>query len=369
VIDLLNSGPQDYSGTFGEAQKELLKQSEELIKAIADGKIPTKEQLGKYKNVCKALKKGIDAWKDDIKKQFPEPRTAEINKLLTDINQEGTNLQDLLDCNGTGYAPQIDPEPKQKGGPAFEEIVLFTCNFELGKAAALKIGELMVKEPVEDTSKTIVALFTGADIGASITGLSWGITEPIEHEFNQYFNTGKKGIVEKFQSSYFNTKTVQTGVVSAPQSVVITGGEGDLDKDISLALEFIKSQKRNLKDKVIILGYSWGGVLSMHLSRKLKNSGISVDFLIIIDAANGFWSDEVNRSIPTNVRETQNFWQDKPKLEGTFLEWSRGYPASGSNVVNIKVTQVGGGIQANHTNIPDYVLKSGIVQTIISKIK
>jgi hypothetical protein len=110
------------------------------------------------------------------------------------------------------------------------------------------------------------------------------------------------------------------------------------------------------------------------MTRKLQEKGIDVTFLATIDAANGFWSNEVNRTIPSNVNETHNFFQENSDFPFGlsslgFNNWSRGYPATGSNVTNIKVSYVSTGVTANHTNIDEFVLQQGISQTIITKLK
>ncbi len=62
--------------------------------------------------------------------------------------------------------------------------------------------------------------------------------------------------------------------------------------------------------------------------------------MVLLDAANGFYSDKVDRNIPNNVSETQNFYQENssfPIMGETIKNWSRGYPAIGLNVLNLNV--------------------------------
>ena len=103
-------------------------------------------------------------------------------------------------------------------------------------------------------------------------------------------------------------------------------------------------------------------------------ANFSVKFLSIIDAANGFWSDEVDSSIPTNVQETHNFYQENAAsfdipLTDSFIQWSRGYPATGRNVNKIKVISNSDGVEVNHTDIDETVLEMRISKNIISFIK
>lgn len=61
--------------------------------------------------------------------------------------------------------------------------------------------------------------------------------------------------------------------------------------------------------KVVILGYSFGGVLAMHLARRLNTANIPVELLGTLDAAEGWRSDGVDRTVPDNVKENFNKYQ------------------------------------------------------------
>jgi hypothetical protein len=50
--------------------------AQELLDKIAKGENPTAEEIGKYKNICKALNAGIEAWKQDIIKAITAPVPA-----------------------------------------------------------------------------------------------------------------------------------------------------------------------------------------------------------------------------------------------------------------------------------------------------
>lgn len=73
--------------------------------------------------------------------------------------------------------------------------------------------------------------------------------------------------------------------------------------------EIEKAQKANPNGKVIIYGYSYGGVLANHLAKRLDEKNISVDLLITVDAANGRGSDKVDRNISKNVKKNINYFE------------------------------------------------------------
>lgn len=66
--------------------------------------------------------------------------------------------------------------------------------------------------------------------------------------------------------------------------------------------------------KVVIYGYSYGGVMATHLAERLAADGIQVDLLVTVDAAAGPESDEVDRSPSPNVKYNMNFYQTTPSV-------------------------------------------------------
>jgi len=73
--------------------------------------------------------------------------------------------------------------------------------------------------------------------------------------------------------------------------------------------EIEKAQKANPNGRVIIYGYSYGGVLANHLAKRLDTKNISVDLLVTVDAANGQGSDKVDRTISKNVKKNINYYE------------------------------------------------------------
>lgn len=60
-------------------------------------------------------------------------------------------------------------------------------------------------------------------------------------------------------------------------------------------------------EKLIIYGYSAGGVAAQSFAKELNEKSINVDLLITVDAAFAWGSSFVNREIPENVGMNLNF--------------------------------------------------------------
>jgi len=130
--------PGSFTGTFGEAIEETKRLAQMLLDKIASGQVPTAEEIGKYKSVCKALKNGMETWKGDIQRKFPNP-TPEVTQVIRDIDSYTPQLLDLIGCNPTGFR-YSNEERLQKGGPNMvESINVIACNYNAGKEAALKL--------------------------------------------------------------------------------------------------------------------------------------------------------------------------------------------------------------------------------------
>lgn len=87
--------------------------------------------------------------------------------------------------------------------------------------------------------------------------------------------------------------------------------ERDLDKITQQAFDYIMNNKTE-DGKIIIYGYSHGGVLANHLAKRLKKEGVDIDLLVTIDAAAGPESDKVDRVISDNVKKNINIYQTTP---------------------------------------------------------
>ncbi|MDI9880168.1 hypothetical protein [Flectobacillus longus] len=105
LYNSLNS-PGSYSGTFGQAIEAMKAKAQELIDKISQKQTPTEEELKNFKSICKAVKKGIAAWEDDLNKEFgKDTKNTYILQLKKDLLANSKKLQDLLDCDKVGYSP------------------------------------------------------------------------------------------------------------------------------------------------------------------------------------------------------------------------------------------------------------------------
>jgi hypothetical protein len=146
----------------------------------------------------------------------------------------------------------------------------------------------------------VVVVFAGADLFADGgVGSAQGIVDNVmQNDFNQ-----KGGYANAFASKYWGVSMKSTK---------------DLDIATQAAYDAIKvnhnvhNGEKVEGGKVIVYGYSWGGVLAQHLTDRLKTDGIEVELLITIDAAAGPQSSQVDRTVSDNVKENLNIYQTKP---------------------------------------------------------
>lgn len=112
---------------------------------------------------------------------------------------------------------------------------------------------------------------------------------------------------------------------------------------------------------VLFSFYNWGiyaynASQSSHNSNLLDNSYKKNNTLVTIDAANGWGSDKVDRTISTNVKKNLNYYQNNPRLplnsEGAANKGTEEFQVENNDLS--KTTYEGS--QMNHTNIDDATL-------------
>lgn len=209
----------------------------------------------------------------------------------------------------------------------------------------------------------VVVVFAGADISLN-HGL--GETGQIVKGVQDGYASKNGGNVKNFHSSLVKTKYIET-----PRGNAIGLEAMPYDEATQSAYEYIKKNKT--KDgKVVIYGYSYGGVLATHLSKRLAKDGIQVDFLITIDAAKGPNSDEVDRTIPENVKENLNVYQTKKSSIGSrggVNKREDGSTKGINNVIAISYTDENGKKQTvEHSTIDNATLQRAIKE-ILNKLK
>jgi RHS repeat-associated protein len=117
--------------------------------------------------------------------------------------------------------------------------------------------------------------------------------------------------------------------------------------------------------RILIYGYSYGGVMATHLSDRLKSAGLSVDVLYTVDAAAGPETDEVDRTIGSNVKSNLNYYQTKSS--GPFgLVGSHGAANSRDDGTKkgIFQTQLK---SVEHSNIDDFT-KQFVIRSMLGRL-
>lgn len=142
------------------------------------------------------------------------------------------------------------------------------------------------------------------------------------------------GNAKTFVGDYWTTQTYQGQYGTATGSKRPNmNSRKEMDELTQGAYDYIK-ENRSEDGKVIIYGYSWGGVLANHVVKRLKEDNIVVDILFLVDAANGNESESVDRSISENVKEVRNFYN--PDRNNNTLS-SYGLPVTAKNKDKTKV--------------------------------
>ena len=114
---------------------------------------------------------------------------------------------------------------------------------------------------------------------------------------------------------------------------LLVGFHGSLrNKQLGVAAAQAIIATHDRRAKLIIYGFSAGGINGLDLCRALAANPLTVDvvvnLLVTVDVAGA--GEAVDRSVPSNVGLNRNYFQTSPSLRG-----SRGGPATGKNVVNI----------------------------------
>lgn len=85
----------------------------------------------------------------------------------------------------------------------------------------------------------------------------------------------------------------------------------DKDNTVNSAFNEIMDMKSRFPDcNIFLYGYSYGGVAITDLAYKLNAANITINYMVTVDAANGYWSNDVIRTIPRNVQWEDNFWSN-----------------------------------------------------------
>ncbi len=139
-----------------------------------------------------------------------------------------------------------------------------------------------------------------------------------------YMGTNDKGgaptIIRKVNEQHIPQEGGKSQAFASQYWGVSPDIAGDLDKATQGAYDFIKANynvnyhKKVEGGKVIIQGYSMGGVMANHLAKRLQGDNIQVDLLITVDAAAAFETHKVDRTISANVKDNLNIFQTTPSI-------------------------------------------------------
>lgn len=209
----------------------------------------------------------------------------------------------------------------------------------------------------------VVVVFAGADISME-RGL--GETGAIVQGVKDGHINNRGGSIKNFPSKYWKVTTGQPSSTGPSVSVDVE----NLDVATQEAYDYIK-QNRTDDGQVTVYGYSFGGVLATHLSKRLKKDGIKVNFLITIDAASGPSSDKVDRTISDNVEENLNVYQTSKSPIGS--RGGKNKREDGStkgikNMIAISYTDENGKKKTvEHNNIDNSTLQM-VINQILNKL-
>lgn len=122
------------------------------------------------------------------------------------------------------------------------------------------------------------------------------------------------------------------GIDVRPTAKIVFGFAGSLTTLRGVASARVLINERDPRGKLIIYGFSAGGINSLQLCRELFQGGVQVDLLVTVDVSDGEKNLGVNGGVPENVVLNRNYFQ-KGALRGP-----SGIRTTGRNVRNSDVS-------------------------------
>ncbi|PSL43943.1 hypothetical protein CLV51_107255 [Chitinophaga niastensis] len=176
-------------------------------------------------------------------------------------------------------------------------------------------------------------------------------------------------IIQQVQQQYLSKKGGQGEFFYSQYWDTFHGNAESMDHATQSAYDYVLANynKDDGKDveggKVVLQGYSYGGVMATHLAGRLKKANVPVSLLVTVDAAAGPESDNIDRTVPSNVDENINIYQTNPSMVRSHGDKNKKEEGSKTKVVNIDVTSV----TNEHGKIDDYALKA-VVNRILADL-
>lgn len=212
----------------------------------------------------------------------------------------------------------------------------------------------------------VVVVFAGADLSSDRgLGSTGGIVNSLR---DRYFND-RGGSIQNFSSSYWAPQ-IYDGYEGPSVGWTSTLSAGELDEATQEAYDYVlKNYAQN--GRVVVYGYSYGGVLASHLEKRLKENKIRVNFLVTVDAAAGPQSDQVNRVVSDNTDENLNIYQSTPSKIGSRGDKNKRSDGSSKGIANrIKVsyTDDKGKKRSMSHSVIDESSANEVIQAILNKL-
>jgi len=174
----------------------------------------------------------------------------------------------------------------------------------------------------------VVVAFGGADI---LGNYNTGVASSIINQVNETLFNQQGGSAKDFPSMFWGTSPFV---------------KSSLDLATQPAYDYVISNynKQNGEDvtggKIVIYGYSYGGVMADHLAERLNNAGINVNMEVTVDKADGTSSNKLCRTVPSNVDKNLNIYQTIPSWADSHGAPNSAARGSKTDVINVDVTKI-----------------------------
>jgi len=218
--------PGSYTGTFGEAIEAMKTKAQELLDKIS--KLKPGEKLSPddykgYNSICKAIDKGLKAWKTQLDEQYGGANSdvPAIKQLYNDVAAVQADILKDVDCDGTGYRPtlhqetdlfhaSLEPPKTPIHIPDLGGFLLTKCNLELGKANALKLSSLLTS--ASELAKNSRVEVLPASVSLKLVGQTLTCSYTYNSTINKYTYVFNEGV----QVSSSNGELTVNGITYLP---------------------------------------------------------------------------------------------------------------------------------------------------------